>query len=178
MKPIRATFIYFFVYAVIVFIWAFMMYGCSAEYHMKKAVKKGYSFTMATDTITISHIDSFKVVTRDTIYWVKYEKQRDSIIYFPQIQYYPRWKVRFDTRRFNDSLKFIRSIYVDSMRNALKSQKNGYSHDIKSKKQDTKVVRSENKNGFSDSMKWIAMIILLLIIAYVLFRYEPKQINQ
>lgn len=165
---------YLALYCLFVMLFAWLIYGCSAEYHMKKAIKKGYSLTIARDTIQITSVDSFKVIAKDTVYWIKYEKQKDSIIYFPQIQYIPRWKYKFDSRRFNDSLKFIRAMYADSLRYALRSQKNAMKTEIKKEKEQTKVIRSENKNGFADSVKWIAVILILLIIAYLLFKYAPN----
>jgi hypothetical protein len=161
-------------YFLFIMLFAWIIYGCSAEYHMKKAIKKGYSLEMIRDTVTITHLDSFKVIAKDTVYWIKYEKLKDSIIYRTQIHYVPRWKVRFDHKRFNDSLKYIRTMYADSLRYALKSQRNDTKKDIRIKGQETKVIRSENKNGFADSVKWIAVVLVLLIIAYLLFKYSPK----
>jgi hypothetical protein len=165
---------YLALYCLFVMLFAWFIYGCSADYHMRKAIKKGYALTIERDTIQITSVDSFKVIAKDTVYWIKYEKVKDSIIYLTQIKYYPRWKYRFDHKRFNDSLKFIRMMYSDSLRYGLRSQKNNHSHDIKTKRQETKVIRSENKNGFADSVKWIAVILILLIIAYLLFKYAPK----
>jgi uncharacterized protein YdaL len=65
-------------------------------------------------------------------------------------------------------------MYKDSLRYALRSQKTAVKQDIKTQRQQTKVIRSENKNGFADSVKWIAVILILLIIAYLLFKYAPK----
>jgi hypothetical protein len=155
-------------------LFAWIIYGCSAEYHMKKAIKKGYSLEMIRDTVTITHLDSFKVIAKDTVYWIKYEKLKDSIIYRTQIKYVPRWKYRFDYKRFNDSLKYIRTMYADSLRYALKSQRNDTRHDIKVKRQTRKVIQSENKNGFADSMTWIAIIVFLLLVAYFLLKWELK----
>jgi hypothetical protein len=81
---------------------------------------------------------------------------------------------RFDNKRFADSLAHIRAMYEDSLRYALKSQRNDTRHDIKVKRQTRKVIQSENKNGFADSMKWIAIIVFLLIVAYFLFKWELK----
>jgi hypothetical protein len=165
---------YLALYILFLMLFTWIIYGCLPEYHMKKAIKKGYSLEMIRDTVTITQLDSFKVIAKDTVYWIKYEKLKDSIIYRTQIQYVPRWKVRFDYKRFNDSLKYIRTMYADSLRYALKSQKTAFKNDIKTKRQETKVIRSENKNGFSDSVKWIAVVLVLLIIAYLLFKYSPK----
>lgn len=174
MNSIRPFLSYLALYFLFLMLFAWIIYGCSPQYHMKKAIKKGYSLEMIRDTVTITHVDSFKVIAKDTVYWIKYEKLKDSIIYRTQIQYIPRWKVRFDHKRFNDSLKFIRNMYADSLRYALRSQKNTIKQDIKTQRQQTKVIRSENKNGFADSVKWIAVVLILLIIAYLLFKYSPK----
>jgi DNA-directed RNA polymerase beta' subunit len=99
---------------------------------------------------------------------------KDSIV--PQLvtEYKTKWMYRFDNKRFADSLAHIREMYDDSLRNALKSKKIEAKHDVKVIKQKTKQTQSENKNGFADSMKWIAIIVFLLIVAYFLFKWELK----
>jgi hypothetical protein len=49
------------------FILVFLLASCSANYHLRKAIKKGYSCDTIADTITISSIDSIPYVLRDSI---------------------------------------------------------------------------------------------------------------
>lgn len=174
MRPAKHALLLFMAYAAFVMLWSYIVYGCSATRLHDKAVQKGYTHTI--------HVDTIKVATVDTFYFegksypvIKY---RDSLIYKLETEYVPKWRYRFDNERFGDSLAHIRAMYEDSLRNALKSLKIKSAETkqiVKQKeKHKTKQVQSENKNGFSDSMKWIAVILFLLILAFLLFRYAPK----
>ena len=163
-----------FIYILFVMFFAWILYGCSAEYHMKKAVDKGFVFNVKIDTVKIPYFVTLKIKGKDTTL-IQY---KDSLIYQTQTEYVAKWRYRFDNKRFADSLAHIRAMYQDSLKNALRMQKTAVKHDIKVKKQRRKVIQSENKNGFADSMKWIAFsilgigfIILLFIVIRALKRY-------
>ena len=47
------------------------LYSCSAEYHLNKAIKKGYKCEETSDTIRITTFDSIPVIINDTIVWEK-----------------------------------------------------------------------------------------------------------
>jgi hypothetical protein len=149
---------------------AWILYGCSAEYHMKRAIDKGYVMSVKIDTFRVPYLVNVQIKGKDTTL-IMY---KDSIV--PQLvtEYKTKWMYRFDNKRFADSLAHIRAMYEDSLRNALKSKKIEAKHDVKVKRQTRKVIQSENKNGFADTMKWIAIILFLLIIAYFLFKWELK----
>ncbi len=159
-----------FIYILFVMFFAWILYGCSAEYHMKKAVDKGYVMSVKIDTLKIPYLVKVNIKGKDTTL-IQY---KDSLIYQTKTEYVSKWRYRFDNKRFADSLSHIRAMYQDSLKNALKSQKVEARKDNKTKKQTRKVIQSENKNGFADSMKWIAIILFLLIIAYFLFKWELK----
>ena len=158
------------IYILFVMFFAWMLYGCSAEYHMKKAVDKGYVMSVKIDTFRVPYLVNVHIKGKDTTL-IMY---KDSIVPKLVTEYKTKWMYRFDNKRFADSLAHIRAMYEDSLRNALKSKKIEVKHDVKVKRQTRKVIQSENKNGFADSMKWIAIIIFLLIIAYFLFKWELK----
>lgn len=174
MKPIRATLVYVFIYAIIVFIWSFLVFGCSAEYHVKRAIDKGYDMSVKIDTIKIPYLVNVKIKGKDTTL-IMY---KDSIVPKLVTEYKTKWKYRFDNKRFADSLAHIRAMYEDSLRNALKTKKIEVKHDVKVKRQTRKVVQSNNKNGFADAMKWVAisifstaLIIFLIIVIRAIKRY-------
>lgn len=163
-----------FIYILFVMFFAWILYGCSAEYHMKKAVDKGFVMSVKIDTLKIPYLVNLKVKGKDTTL-IQY---KDSLIYQTKTEYVSKWRYRFDNKRFADSLAHIRAMYQDSLRNALKSQKVEAKHDNKTKKQTRKVIQSNNKNGFADAMKWIALsilgigfIILLFIVIRAIKRY-------
>lgn len=160
----------FALYAVFVMFWSFLVVGCTATRLHDRSIQKGYVHTVKVDTIKVASIDTF---------WIEGKaypviNYRDSLVYQVNTEYVPKWRYRFDSRRFEDSLAHIRAMYKDSLRNALKTQKIIAKHEDKKDKQKTKRTQSENKNGFADSMKWVAVLVFLLIIAFLLFRYAPK----
>lgn len=69
--------------------------NCSLNYHLRKAIKKGYSCDEIGDTITISSIDSIPYVLRDSIFWEKLIVQKDTIVRY-KVSKVP--KTRFETK--------------------------------------------------------------------------------
>lgn len=137
--------------------------SCSVNYHLNKAIKKGYRCDTISDTIRITKVDSFLVWKHDTTYWVKVVSSKDTIIYY-KTSYYPktRYEVRFDYKRFNDSLRTIRLIYKDSLRNALKTAKN----DVKRER----VVQRKSPLNQIKNYLLISLFILLIILMFILLR--------
>lgn len=153
---------------------AWVLYGCSAEYHMKKAIDKGYVMSVKIDTFKVPYLVNVQIKGKDTTL-IMY---KDSIVPKLVTEYKTKWMYRFDNKRFADSLAHIRAMYEDSLRNALKSKKIETKHEGKVIKQKTKQTQSENKNGFADAVKWLAilifstaLIILLFIVIRALKRY-------
>lgn len=137
--------------------------GCSVNYHLNKAIKKGYK-PEVYDTIKIQSIDSFPVIIHDSIVWTKFITTKDTVIQI-QKEYIPKTRIieRFDLKRFKDSLKHIRTIYSDSLRYALKTNKTQLKTDLKQQKV------SKGKT-FTDSMKFIAVILFLLFLIILMFK--------
>ena len=142
----------------------FLVAGCSVNYHINKAKKKGYRVDQVSDTIRIQTIDSFPVIFHDSIIWTKFITTKDTVIQIKK-EYIPKTRIieRFDLKRFKDSLKHIRTIYSDSLRYALKTNKTQLKTDLKQQKV------SKGKT-FTDSMKFIAVILFLLFLIILLFK--------
>jgi len=125
-------------------VWGFLFTSC-------KPIKE-----TVTEYQTITIHDTIKgpggqniIVTRDSIVEVKKEKITT------------RWKTRFETKRFNDSLDHIRNMYSDSLRYAVKSQKIVTKYKYKEVKQ-----KDKNDNSWK---RVIPMILFLLaVIIYLL----------
>lgn len=158
------------VYFAALMLCAFLASGCSATRLHDKAIQKGYVHTVYVDTLRVAYMDTLYKDGKP----YPVIKYRDSLIIKTNIEYIPKWRARFDSKRFADSLAMIRAMYKDSLGNALKTQKIIGKHEDKKDKQETKRTQSENKNGFADSIKWVAVLVFLLIIAFLLFRYAPK----
>jgi len=59
-----------------------LLSSCSAQYHLNKAIKKGYKCedSVQIDTIRITTLDSIPVIINDTIVWEKIINTKDTII--------------------------------------------------------------------------------------------------
>lgn len=86
---------------------------------------------------------------------------RDSIIDVQKETIKTRWKTRFETKRFNDSLKHVRSIYTDSLRYALRSQKIVVKYKYKEVKQEVKKEKKKSKRLIL--IPFVLLLILLII---------------
>lgn len=159
---------------VAVFLCAFLAFGCSATRLHDKAVKKGYVHTVHVDTLRVPYLDTLIIVKGDSVVYKQVLKYRDSLVYQVNTEYIPKWRVRFDNKRFADSLAIIRAMYKDSLKYALKTQKIIVKHEDKKDKQETKRTQSENKNGFADSMKWLAVFAIIAFVWWVTYTINKK----
>ena len=85
-----------------------LLSSCSAQYHLNKAIKKGYKCEETGDTIRITTLDSIHVIINDTIVWEKFITTKDTIIQYKTV-YVP--KTRQD-KRIEYRLK-VKTIYKD-----------------------------------------------------------------
>jgi hypothetical protein len=86
----------------------FVLYGCSAQYHLNKAIKKGYTCEQTGDTIRITTLDSIPVIVNDTIVWEKFITTKDTIIKYNTV-YVPKTRLE---KRIEYKLK-VKTIYKD-----------------------------------------------------------------
>ena len=86
----------------------FVLYGCSAQYHLNKAISKGYACEQTSDTIRITTLDSIPVIIHDSIVWEKFITTKDTIIKYNTV-YVP--KTRLD-KKIEYRLK-VKTIYKD-----------------------------------------------------------------
>jgi hypothetical protein len=163
MRPIRTALVYFFIYAAFVMLWSFLMFGCSATRLHDKAVQKGYVHTIQVDTLRVPVLDTL-IIEGKPYPIITY---KDSLIYQLQTEYIPKWRYRFDNKRFADSLAQIRAMYEAQLRNALKSKKIEVKQTKQKEKHKTKRTQSENKNGFADGMKWLAIFAIILFAWFI-----------
>lgn len=82
------------------------LYACSAEYHLNKAIKKGYKCEETSDTIRITTLDSIPVIINDTIVWEKYFTTKDTIIKYKNV-YVPKtkWQIKTELRYQRDTIR-------------------------------------------------------------------------
>ena len=95
-------------FRVLLLLLLFVLYGCSAQYHLNKAIKKGYTCEQTGDTIRITTLDSIPVIVNDTIVWEKFITTKDTIIKYNTV-YVPKTR---QEKRIEYKLK-IKTIYKD-----------------------------------------------------------------
>ena len=144
-----------------------LLSSCSVQNLIRRAEKKGYRCDTISDTIRITKVDSFLIWKHDTTYWEKIITSKDTIIQY-RTSYIPktRYEIRYDYKRFNDSLKVIRLMYKDSLRNALKTREN----DLKKERLG---VKHSKLNQFKN-LYIISGLIMSVIFLFILFR---KRVN-
>ena len=91
----------------------FILGSCSVNYHVRKAIKKGYRCDEVADTIKINSIDSIPYVLRDSIMWERVLVQKDTIVRYKR-SYVPktRFQTRIEYKLKRDTLKMIKKIEV------------------------------------------------------------------
>ena len=85
-----------------------LLSSCSAQYHLNKAIKKGYTCEETGDTIRITTLDSIPVIIHDSIVWEKFITTKDTIIKY-RTTYVPR-------TRYQEKLAYklkVKTIYKD-----------------------------------------------------------------
>jgi len=96
------------------------LYSCSAQYHLNKAIKKGYVCEDIADTLTITKLDSVLVTKFDTTYYETFLRTFDTIIQW-RTEYVP--KTRLD-KKIEYRIK-IKTIYKDRIVEKAKAKSEG-----------------------------------------------------
>jgi hypothetical protein len=87
--------------------------SCSANYHLRRAIKKGYRCDEIADTIRITSIDSIPYVLNDSIYFERVLVQKDTIVRY-KVSKVPltRFQERIAYKLKRDTLKMIEKVEV------------------------------------------------------------------
>ena len=96
------------------------LYSCSAQYHLNKAIKKGYVCEDTADTLTITKLDSVLITKFDTTYYKTFINTFDTIIQW-KTQYVP--KTRLD-KKIEYRIK-VKTIYKDRIVEKAKARAEG-----------------------------------------------------
>ena len=97
-----------------------LLYSCSAQYHLNKAIKKGFKCDETSDTIRITTLDSIPVIVNDTIVWEKFITTKDTVIKYKTV-YVP--KTRLD-KKIEYRIK-VKTIYKDRIVEKAKARAEG-----------------------------------------------------
>jgi len=92
---------------------AIFVTGCSANYHLRKAIKKGYRCEEIADTFMINTIDSIPYILRDSIAWEKVIVQKDTIVRYKR-SFVPktRLETRIEYKLKRDTIKMLEKVEV------------------------------------------------------------------
>jgi hypothetical protein len=87
--------------------------SCGVNYHINKAIKKGYRCDEVADTIKIPSVDSIPYVLNDSIYFERVLVQKDTIVRYKR-SYVPktRLQTRIEYKLKRDTLRMIEKIEV------------------------------------------------------------------
>jgi len=100
-------------FSAYILISVFLLASCSANYHLRKAIKKGYKCEEIADTFLITSIDSIPYVLSDTIAWERVLVQKDTIVRYKR-SFVPktRLETRIEYKLKRDTLKMIEKVEV------------------------------------------------------------------
>lgn len=92
---------------------AIIVTGCGVNYHINKAIKKGYKCEDVADTIRITTVDSFPVIRDNQIVYERYYTTKDTIVQY-KTSYVPktRWQTRIEYRLKRDTIRQVQKVEV------------------------------------------------------------------
>ena len=96
------------------------LYSCSAQFHLNKAIKKGYVCKDTADTLTITKLDSVLITKFDTTYYETFLRTFDTIVQW-KTEYVP--KTRLD-KKIEYRIK-VKTIYKDRIVQKAKAKAEG-----------------------------------------------------
>ena len=136
------------------------LYSCSAQFHLNKAIKKGYVCKDTADTLTITKLDSVLVTKFDTTYYETFLRTFDTIVQW-KTEYVP--KTRLD-KRIEYRIK-VKTIYKDRIVEKAKAKAEG-------QKAKTELKKTRPKGNLNLLFVGVAIGLLL---AY-LWKYAKKSL--
>jgi hypothetical protein len=89
--------------------------SCGVNYHIRKAIKKGYKCEEVGDTIRITTIDSFPVIRDNQIVYERYYTTKDTIVRY-NTSFVPvtktRWQTRIEYKLKRDTIRQVQKVEV------------------------------------------------------------------
>ena len=136
------------------------LYSCSAQFHLNKAIKKGYVCKDTADTLTITKLDSVLITKFDTTYYETFLRTFDTIVQW-KTEYVP--KTRLD-KKIEYRIK-VKTIYKDRIVEKAKAKAEG-------QKAKTELKKTRPKGNLNLLFVGVAIGLLL---AY-LWKYAKKSL--
>ena len=89
------------------------LFSCSANYHYRKALKKGLEVVKTSDTIRITTIDSVPVIKHDTIVYEHFYTSKDTIVFYKNVEIpKTRLETRIEYKLKRDTIRMITRVEV------------------------------------------------------------------
>lgn len=89
------------------------LFSCSANYHYRKALKKGLEVIKTSDTIRITTIDSVPVIKHDTIVYEHFYTSKDTVVFYKNVEIpKTRLETRIEYKLKRDTIKMITRVEV------------------------------------------------------------------
>ena len=109
---------------IIAIICVLTLFSCSANYHYRKALKKGLQVVKTSDTIRITTIDSIPVIKHDTIVYEHFYTQKDTIVFYKNVEIpKTRLETRIEYKLKRDTIKMITRVEVQKAKAEAKANK-------------------------------------------------------
>jgi hypothetical protein len=146
-----------FLLAVLLTTLFFILNGCSASYHINKAIKKGAKIDSRIDTISIYKKDSL-IINGEKEYFYNYYDTlvENNTIYVPKT----RWQTRTEYKIVKEQIQ------QDAKTDRLKVKQDA--------KTDRKEIKAEKKSSWSSVLKFIAVILGLLALIIILIKTNKR----
>jgi hypothetical protein len=146
-----------FLFAVLLTTLFLLIYGCSASYHINKAIKKGAKIETRIDTVRVYFRDS---VIKDG-YKEYFYNYRDTIVQNNTV-YVP--KTRYKTKTEYKIIK--EQIQQDAKTDRLQLKQDA--------KTDRKEIQTEKKTSWSSVMKFLSVVLGLVALIIILLKTNKR----
>ena len=109
---------------IIAIICVLTLFSCSANYHYRKALKKGLQVVKTSDTIRITTIDSIPVIKHDTIVYEHFYTQKDTIVFYKNVEIpKTRLETRIEYKLKRDTIRMITRVEVQKAKTDAKTNR-------------------------------------------------------
>lgn len=100
------------------------LFSCSANYHYRKALKKGLEVVKTSDTIRITTIDSIPVIKHDTIVYEHFYTSKDTVVFYKNVEIpKTRLETRIEYKLKRDTIRMITRVEVQKAKAESRSQR-------------------------------------------------------
>lgn len=134
-----------------------LFYGCSASYHINKAIKKGAKIETRIDTIRIYFKDSIiKDGFKEYFYNYRDTIVQNNTVYVPKTRYQTKTEYKIIKEQIKEGEKTAR----------LKAKQDA--------KTERKEIQAEKKTSWSSVFKFLAVVLGLIALIIILLRTNKK----